>query len=131
MWSGSIREGFRGYVSNLGIECTLLWWQLPPPPFNSPKATYGGLWGLCTCRFKVGGTRLKQPGTKKMRQTSHKESSGPVAIMLFILGVRQSSIDMVFSSLSEVFPLEVVWVYHLKIRSNLVIGSWPLLCVGR
>ena len=67
-----------------------------------------------------------------MRQTSHKESSGPVAIMLFILGVRQSSIDMVFiSSLSEVFSLEVVWVYHLKIRSNLVIGSWPLLCVGR
>ena len=68
---------------------------------------------------------------KKMRQTSHKESSGPVAIMLFILGVRQSSFDMVFSSLSEVFSLEVVWVYHLKIRSNLVIGSWPLLCVGR
>ena len=33
---------------------------------------------------------------KKMRQTSHKESSGPVAIMLFILGVRQSSINMVF-----------------------------------
>ena len=63
-----------------------------------------------------------------MRQTSHKESSGPVAI---ILGVRQSSINMVFSSLSEVFSLEVVWVYHLKIRSNLVIGSWPLLCVGR
>ena len=31
MWSGSIREGFRGYVSNLGIECTLLWWLLPPP----------------------------------------------------------------------------------------------------
>ena len=59
-----------------------------------------------------------------MRQTSHKESSGPVAIMLFILGVRQSSINMVFS-------LEVIWVYHLKIRSNLVIGSWPLLCVGR
>ena len=28
MWSGSIREGFRGYISNLGIECTLLWWQL-------------------------------------------------------------------------------------------------------
>ena len=47
-----------------------------------------------------------------MRQTSHKESSGPVAIMLFILGVRQSSINMVFS-------LEVIWVYHLKIRSNL------------
>ena len=66
-----------------------------------------------------------------MRQTSHKESSGPVAIVLFILGVRQSSINMVFSSLSEVFSLEVVWVYHLKIRSNLVIGRWPLLCVGR
>ena len=64
MWSGSIREGFRGCVSNLGIECTLLWWQLPPP-LNLPKATYGGLWGLCTCRFKVGGTRLKQPGTKR------------------------------------------------------------------
>ena len=66
---------------------------------------------------------------KKMRQTSHKESSGPVAIMLFILGVRQSSINMVFSSLSEVFSLEVVWVWL-----NLVtwcIGSWPLLCVGR
>ena len=28
MWSGSIREGFQGYVSNLGIVCTLLWWQL-------------------------------------------------------------------------------------------------------
>ena len=39
-------------------------------------------------QFKVGGTRLKQPGTKKMTQTSHKESSGPVAIMLFIVGVR-------------------------------------------
>eukprot|EP00731_Ephydatia_muelleri_P008710 Em0004g1048a len=35
-------------------------------------------------RFKVGGTRLKQPGTKKMTQTSHKESSGPVA--LWVLG---------------------------------------------
>ena len=126
MWSGSIREGFRGYVSNLGIECTLLWWQ-PLPSFNSPKATYGGLWGLCTSiMLFIVGVRYK-----KMRQTSHKESSGPVAIMLFTLGVRQSSINMVFSSLSEVFSLEVVWVYHLKIRSNLVIGSWPLLCVGR
>ena len=67
MWSGSIREGFRGYVSNLGIECTVtvVATPPPPPPFNSPKATYGGLWGLCTCRFKVGGTRLKQPGTKR------------------------------------------------------------------
>ena len=66
MWSGSIREGFQGYVSNLGIECTVTVVATPPPPpFNSPKATYGGLWGLCTCRFKVGGTRLKQPGTKR------------------------------------------------------------------
>ena len=68
MWSGSIREGFRVYVSNLGIVCMLLWWQLPPPPppsLDSPKATYGGLWGLYTCRFKVRGTRVKQPGTKR------------------------------------------------------------------
>ena len=33
---------------------------------------------------------------KEMRQASHKKSSGPGAIMLFILGVRQSSINMVF-----------------------------------
>ena len=32
MWSGSIREGFRGYVSNLGIECTVTVVATPPPP---------------------------------------------------------------------------------------------------
>ena len=32
---------------------------------NLPKATYGGLWSLYTCRFKVRGMRVKQPGTKR------------------------------------------------------------------
>ena len=49
------------------------------------------------------------------------------SIMLYL---GQSSVNMVFSSLCEVFYLEVVWVHHLKIRSKSAIGSWPLLCVG-
>ena len=90
MWSGSIREGFRGYINNLGIVCTLLWWQLlPPPPLTQPMVGCGV--------FTHAGSKLEVRESawyKKMRQTSHKESSGPVAIMLFIFGVRQSSINM-------------------------------------
>ena len=105
----------------------------PPPPPHPLTRRKQPMVGCGVFDMQVQSWRYETEAAwyKKMRQTSHKESSGPVAIMLFILGVRQSSINMVFSSLSEVFSLEVVWVYHLKIRSNLVIGSWPLLCVGR